>query len=99
MVVVFSSGWVLRTTAQRVLRRPSAGEAAWPIARRNSSMQQATDLPDPTGPRSPRTKADEAKKSATTAPSAEYSKTATRHHPKGSIQLPTAFGILVVTRG
>src|SRR4029453_9854424 len=51
------------------------------MARRNSSIQHATDFPEPTGPRRPRTKAAEAKKSAATSPSTAYLKVATLQPP------------------
>src|SRR6188768_1092543 len=76
MVVILSSGCVFRTTAQRVLRSPDTLLFSCATARRNSSTQHATLLPDPTGPRSPRTKASDAKKEAATSPSTEYSKCA-----------------------
>ena len=49
----------LRTTAKRVRRRP-APSGAWARALAMSSTQQAEDLPEPTGPMSPRYRAREA---------------------------------------
>jgi len=53
--VVFNWGLVLRITAHRVLRTP-AELGAWLTAFRIISMQQVTDLPEPTGPLIPLTK-------------------------------------------
>jgi hypothetical protein len=54
--------------AQRVLRTPSWGFCI--MERRMMSMQQATDLPDPKGPRTPRTNSLDRMKAAATGPGA-----------------------------
>jgi len=66
-VVFLSSGYVLRTTAQRVRLTPSA-EAACPRALRTISAQQATDFPEPNGPMTTRRRAEEFRKSRMMGP-------------------------------
>ena len=68
IVVVRSSGPVLRMIAPRVRRHPS-GPGFWAADMRKHSMTQPTDLPDPTGPRMPRTRAGLSMKSRRTSPS------------------------------
>ena len=55
MVVLLSSGYVLRMIAQRERLTPRYGFCL--SARATISTQQLEDLPDPTGPMRPRTKA------------------------------------------
>ena len=68
MVVVLNCGLVLRITAHLLFLVPSLPFSC-AKARLNISIQQATDLPEPTGPRSPRKKSSDFIKFFRTSPS------------------------------
>jgi len=73
MVVVLSCGLVFLMIAHRLRRIPSAFFCCCK-ARRNTSMQQPTDFPEPTGPRIPRKNESSLRNDLRTSPSGLYLK-------------------------
>jgi hypothetical protein len=70
IVVDFNSGYVFRMIAHRLRRTPSY-DGFCRSARATISTQQELDLPLPTGPIKPRTKASDAWKDFAEAPGGE----------------------------